>query len=163
MRKSRYLALMMWSRQTPRRAFFMETVCHTLPVVIALTYVVTAIWLLVIRADELVRFIAVPAATLALVSLVRCLYNRPRPYEKWKNAAPLLRSHRRGNSFPSRHAASAMVLALAGFTVSPLMGLFLLLLALGVGASRVAAGLHFVSDVLAGYLVALICGIFFWI
>ncbi len=163
MKKKQYLALMMWSRQNPRRAFFMEMLCRTLPVVIALTYIVTAIWLLVIRADELVRFVAIPAATLALVSLVRCFYNRPRPYEKWKNAAPLLRSHHRGSSFPSRHAASALVLALAGFTVSPLMGVCLLLLALGVGASRVAAGLHFVSDVAAGYLMALICGIFFWI
>ncbi len=163
MKKSQYMAVMAWSRQTPRRAFFLEMLCRLLPTVIALTYIVEAVWLLIIRADELVRFLAVPAATLAVVSLIRYLFNRPRPYEKWKNAAPLLRSHRRGNSFPSRHAASALVLALAGFTVSPIMGSILLVLALGVGISRVIAGLHFVGDVVAGYLIALLCGIFFWV
>ncbi len=163
MKKSQYLNLMAWSRQTPRRAFFLEMLCRLLPAAIALTYIVTAIWLLVIRADEFVRFLAVPAATLAVVTLMRYLFNRPRPYEKWKNAAPLLRSHRRGNSFPSRHAASALVLALAGFTVSPVMGSILLVLSLGVGLSRVVSGLHFVGDVVAGYLTALVCGIFFWL
>ena len=163
MKKRQYLAMMAWSRQTPRRAFFLDLLCRLLPTAAGVLYLAAAVWLLVIHAPELVRFVAVPAATLLLVSLLRRLIRRPRPYERWKEATPLLRAHKRGQGCPSRHAASALAIALAGCTVHPALGAALLMLALGVGVTRVVAGVHFVGDVLAGFALALLCGIFLWI
>jgi membrane-associated phospholipid phosphatase len=62
-------------------------------------------------------------------------------------------------AFPSGHATAAMSLALAAVFVAPRRGrpaaaLLGSLLALGVGASVVASGWHFPSDVLGGYLLA---------
>jgi membrane-associated phospholipid phosphatase len=62
-------------------------------------------------------------------------------------------------SFPSGHATAAMALALAGVLVAPrrarpAAALLGSLLALGVGASVVARGWHYPSDVLGGYLLA---------
>ena len=50
-------------------------------------------------------------------------------------------------------------MALAGFTVHPALGTGLLAAALGIGVTRVAAGVHFIGDVLAGYALAALCGI----
>lgn len=159
MKKAQYLALMAWTRQTPRRAFFCELVCRALPAAAAAVYLAAAVWLLVTRSPALVRYAAVPALTLAAVSLLRRLIGRPRPYERWPEATPLMRARRRGQGCPSRHAASALALALAGFTVHPALGTGLLAAALGIGATRVAAGVHFIGDVLAGYALAALCGI----
>lgn len=159
MKKQHYLALMAWSRQTPRRAFFLEMLCRVLPMIAGGLYLVAAVWLLVIHAPELPRFLAVPALTLALVSLLRRALNRPRPYEVWPEATPLLRSHHRGKGCPSRHAASGLVIALAGLAVWPLLGVVLMILALAIGASRVVAGVHFLGDVLWGFGLAALCGV----
>lgn len=161
MKKRRYLTMMAWTRQTPRRAFFFEMLCRLLPGAAAVLYIATAGWLLFTHAPELPRFGVVPGLTLALVSLLRQVIKRPRPYEKWPEATPLLRSHHKGRSCPSRHAASGLILAAAGFFIHPVLGAVQLLLALGIGATRVVAGVHFISDVLAGYGLAALCGLLF--
>jgi membrane-associated phospholipid phosphatase len=62
-------------------------------------------------------------------------------------------------ALPSGHATAAMSLALAGVLVAPRRGRWAAAvigsgLALAVGASVVAVGWHFPSDVIAGYLLA---------
>lgn len=63
------------------------------------------------------------------------------------------------NAFPSGHATAAMSLALAAVLAAPrrarpAAALLGALLALAVGASAVALGWHFPSDVVGGYLLA---------
>ncbi len=163
MKKEQYLALMAWTRQTPRRAFFCELLCRALPAAAGAVYLGFAVWLLIVRSPALVRYAAVPALTLAIVSVLRRLIGRQRPYERWKEATPLMRSRRRGQGCPSRHAASALAIALAGFTVHPALGAGLLVAAIGIGLTRVLSGVHFIGDVLCGYALALLCGIGFLI
>ncbi|KXT88597.1 Phosphatidylglycerophosphatase B [Streptococcus oralis] len=60
---------------------------------------------------------------------------------------------------PSRHVFSAVIISTVAWGVNPLLssiGLFLALLLAGV---RVLAGLHFVRDVVVGFVVALLWGI----
>ncbi|WP_426572058.1 phosphatase PAP2 family protein [Aquihabitans sp. McL0605] len=65
-----------------------------------------------------------------------------------------------GPSFPSGHATAAMAIALAIALVvpaSPRLRLASLALAMGVGAVAVYVPIHRVSDVVGGYLLALVC------
>ena len=52
-----------------------------------------------------------PLAALILVTVLRHVFHAPRPYDQM-NYYPLI-SHKPGNSFPSRHTASSVIIAMA--------------------------------------------------
>ncbi len=56
-------------------------------------------------------------------------------------------------SFPSGHAARTIAFALAALFFYPLVGAILVVVALAIALARIAVGVHYVSDVLAGLLV----------
>ena len=86
----------------------------------------------------------------------------PRPYDQM-NYYPLI-SHKPGNSFPSRHTASSVIIAMAFWYVCQPLGITAAALAVLVGISRVVAGLHYPRDVLAGAAVSLVVGgLGFWV
>lgn len=101
--------------------------------------------------------LGVPAATLIFVTIVRKIINRTRPYEVY-NCSPLFERDGQGESFPSRHTASAFIIAMSGFAVSPLIGAGLLMIATAIGLTRILSGVHFWTDVLAGAGISVIIG-----
>lgn len=78
---------------------------------------------------------------------------RARPFERIAGVEPLV-GHTPGRSFPSRHVASGLVMADIGFRAHPRLGRAMQLIALLLGATRMAAGLHYPSDVLASFVLA---------
>ena len=60
-------------------------------------------------------------------------------------------------SFPSGHAAGAVVVAAIISAFLPVAGLIACLYACLVGYSRVALGVHYPGDVLAGAILGLCC------
>ena len=112
--------------------------------------------------DQASQIHLVPLAALILVTVLRHVFHAPRPYDQM-NYYPLI-SHKPGNSFPSRHTASSVIIAMAFWYVCQPLGITAAALAVLVGISRVVAGLHYPRDVLAGAAVSLVVGgLGFWV
>jgi membrane-associated phospholipid phosphatase len=107
------------------------------------------------KARALILIIAILVAAV-LVFIVKLLVKRKRPEGEWgkfyRNTDP--------HSFPSGHAVRGMMLSVAFLGLGPVwLGLVLLVWAPLVGLARVAMGVHYLSDVLAGILMGVLFGI----
>jgi membrane-associated phospholipid phosphatase len=84
-------------------------------------------------------------------------WRRERPFQSDGDVEGLL-EHGAGRSFPSRHVASGLAMAVIGAVDHPRIGQAMAGLAWLLGVSRVAAGLHYPSDVLAGAVLGMLVG-----
>ena len=96
---------------------------------------------------------------LALISLAAAVHTDPRPFVQNPSLRPLI-SHAADNGFPSDHSAAAGLIATLVALRHRLYGALLAVAAVLVAASRVAAHVHHVQDVVAGLLLG---GLAAWI
>jgi undecaprenyl-diphosphatase len=93
--------------------------------------------------------------TALIVFIVKLIVRRKRPEGQWGRFYRTTDPH----SFPSGHAVRAMMLAVVTIGLGPMwLGLLLLLWVPLVGLARVAMGVHYLSDVLAGMVLGLVIG-----
>lgn len=121
------------------------------------------LWAAYLKASELwvvLAYLLVPASGFILLSVIRKAINWPRPYELG-TFPPLLNREGKGSSMPSRHVFSAAIISTVAWGVHPLLSVLGLSLALLLAGVRVLAGVHFVRDVVVGFLSAILWG-FFW-
>ncbi|MGV7976123.1 MAG: phosphatase PAP2 family protein [Anaerolineaceae bacterium] len=91
----------------------------------------------------------------AFVLALKFIIRRPRPEGEWGRIYRVSDPH----SFPSGHAARAAGIAvMIGTMASALVIAGLGAWALGVGLSRVALKLHYLSDVVVGWMIGILCG-----
>ncbi|MBM6931387.1 phosphatase PAP2 family protein [[Clostridium] spiroforme] len=128
------------------------------PYLVAGIYALTIIYLACYDHHSLLKVIIKPLTAFIIVTVIRKIYDRPRPCITM-DLTPLV-GHKTGESFPSRHTVSAFSIALALYSVSPVLGNATLVLALIVAATRILCGLHHISDVLAAIMISLLI---FWI
>ena len=104
------------------------------------------------NAKLLLWLFVLPAFALLAVSVLRLAISRPRPYCKdGANITPVIETPSRDtSSFPSRHTASAAVIATTLLRFFPLLGGFLLIATLALAYARFALGWHYPSDLLTG-------------
>lgn len=92
------------------------------------------------------------AGTAAVSQVAKMKYDRPRPYQVDPSIQPPVRLPR-SSSYPSGHSSSAFAAARVIATLQPKLATAAYALATQVAASRVYAGVHFPSDVVAGALL----------
>ena len=99
-----------------------------------------------------IKTFALPAVCLLVVSLLRRWIRKPRPYQTCgAGITPLLqKTDGENESTPSRHLASAFVIATLFCAYFPWTGIPLYLCGLTLGYTRFALGLHYPSDLLFG-------------
>ncbi len=106
--------------------------------------------------DLTVRFIAAILILAVLVMVTKFTIRRSRPEGDWGAVYRKTDPH----SFPSGHAARAALIATLALLWCPIaVGLALTLWALLVSLARIAMGVHYPSDVLAGALLGLTFGV----
>ena len=94
--------------------------------------------------------------TATIVLAIKFSVRRQRPEGQWGNIYRSTDPH----SFPSGHAARVIMLAVVGAGLGPgWFGLLLLVWAPFVPLARVAMGVHYLSDILAGALFGLAAGL----
>jgi len=105
---------------------------------------------------DMVFVVLVIVATGLVVKVGKLGARRARPDGTWGG------SYRRQDphAFPSGHAARAAVITVLGFALGPAwLGPLLTLWTVLVAVSRVVLGVHYVSDVVGGAALGLVCGL----
>lgn len=93
--------------------------------------------------------------TAVVVFAIKLLVRRKRPEGEWGKFYRSTDPH----SFPSGHAVRAVMLAVVVLGLGPVwLGMVLLVWAPLVGLARVAMGVHYLSDVIAGMAIGLVIG-----
>ena len=136
----------------------LQVVNSLLTKIMYLIYPLMLIYLFCAQSNRLLAFILIPALSFVLVSVVRKLLNAPRPYEVW-NITPLILKNTKGQSMPSRHVFSATIISMAILQLNLIWGIFFLILSLVIALCRVLGGVHYPRDVVAGFLVGIVCGL----
>jgi undecaprenyl-diphosphatase len=90
---------------------------------------------------------------LALAQVISRLANRPRPFIAHPDTVHLFAKHAADPGFPSDHATAAFAIAIALLLRSRRWGTFALIAATILAITRVAMGIHYPTDVLAGATV----------
>jgi membrane-associated phospholipid phosphatase len=103
------------------------------------------------------RMLAAVALVYAGSEVLGALWRRERPFARLSHVDALV-PHSPTRSFPSRHVASGLAMATIGRRAQPRLGLAMSVVAWLLGLSRVASGLHYPSDVLAGALLGGVIG-----
>lgn len=119
--------------------------------------------LIITRNEKAFKFIFATAIIIIFNMAARELIGRKRPFDTL--GINSIAEHKSVGSFPSNHSASAMAIAMAFSYVDYIYGAVVFVMAIITGVSRVFAGLHYLSDVLAGFFVGIFLGyvIFFCI
>lgn len=164
MKKETYIKMTQPFREHPELAKGLHIMNKLCTVVMYLAYPLLLVYLFFYAKFSsyfsFEKALLVPAVSFVLLTVVRAWINRPRPYEKF-DVSPVIKKDTKGNSFPSRHVFSATIIAMTFLLMSPWvwLGLIFLMLSVLLGVVRVISGVHYISDVAAGFCVAVFAGV----
>ncbi len=156
-------------RKHPKSVKRMETMNRILTAVTYVAYIVLVVSQLVLMINSFTSsgvkaeskfwsVLLVPAVGFLAVTLFRKVCNAKRPYQVLE-IEPLLSRRKEGQSFPSRHAFSIFMIAMALAYVWLPVGIVFLVLGVLLAAVRVIGGVHFPRDVIAGAIIAILWGL----
>jgi undecaprenyl-diphosphatase len=108
-----------------------------------------------VRANLVLHVVLSVLLAHMLTTTIRMFYDSPRPFEVVDGAVQLV-SHTAGHAFPSAHTALAFAMAGAITIFYPKAGRWFLIGAAFMGIGRIAAGIHWPIDILAGTIVGIV-------
>lgn len=126
--------------------------------IVAAAYIFAIAFLIASGDLHVIRFVAVPAVTFALVTYIRDRIDAPRPYELY-DIDPIIYKDTVGKSFPSRHLSSAVIISCALFWLHGDWGAVGFACCAVVAFTRVVGGVHFPRDVIAACVISAVCGV----
>jgi undecaprenyl-diphosphatase len=100
---------------------------------------------------------------LAVAKVISEIVDRARPFVVDPNGVHLFSGHAADPGFPSDHATGAFAVAMAIYLRKRSWGVVALIAAALLSVGRVAIGVHFPSDVLAGAVIGCVAALVLWI
>ncbi|MDD7280380.1 phosphatase PAP2 family protein [Floccifex sp.] len=125
------------------------------------TYLMYILYPVLLILSKDIKILFIPMISFILVSVVRDKINRPRPYETHP-IHPIIIKDTKGHSMPSRHVFSAVIISMSYLYVNTTIGIILLLISFILGMMRIIGGVHYISDVVVGYVIGLLCGLLYF-
>lgn len=125
-------------------------------------YPVNVIYVFLFHNELFHKIILVPAISFLIVSLFRKMIKRQRPYDKYHYQS-MIEKESKENSMPSRHVFCATLIAMTYIYFHIPLGILLLVLACGSGVIRVIGGVHYISDVIVGFLIGILAGLLLYL
>ena len=161
MKKSFYGKIMNFWNRHPKAVKILLPVVKISTLAVYVAYPTVSLYLLMNDPKRLVMFLLVPAFVFGFVTVLRKILDLPRPYALY-GFTPILGNPRKtGCSCPSRHTASAVVIACACRWISAPLGLVMFLPAFVIAISRVLGGAHFPKDVILGAAIAMAASVLY--
>ncbi len=159
MNEQRYEKISLWFRHSDKRLKVFKMIYIIQPYIVVMAYAICVIYSYVRKDTNVIaRMILVPAVTFLACTFFRKFLNKKRPYEKM-DIHPLIVKNKKGQSFPSRHTVSAVIIAMSVFYINKVWGIIMFAVATFVGVLRILAGVHYVKDVLAGIVMGVLFGV----
>lgn len=137
--------------------YILRFVYKLLPLVMLVAYPVLLVHVYFTDLQSLPKLVLVPMHVFLGVTLLRVIIDEQRPYERFDTPSVFGKTTK-GKSFPSRHTASAFIIAMAFMYVDFWWGMLAMLIALLIELSRIMAGAHYIHDVLAGMAISIVAG-----
>lgn len=137
--------------------YTLRFVYKLLPLVMLVAYPVLLVHVYFTDLQSLPKLVLVPMHVFLGVTLLRVIIDEQRPYERFDTPSVFGKTTK-GKSFPSRHTASAFIIAMAFMYVDFWWGMLAMLIALLIELSRIMAGAHYIHDVLAGMAISIVAG-----
>ena len=123
------------------------------PYMVAIFYSLFLLKIFLNNSGNMLILTSEPIAVLIITIILRVIINRRRPTEKY-DLIPIDGSRKKGRSFPSIHVALSVSIALAVLHYGPNMGLLLSTLAGTITIVRLLSGVHYITDIAAGIIIA---------
>ena len=160
MTKETYIKITQPFRDNPKMARGIHIANKICTLSMYLAYPLFVLYMFWMKDAYVARVLIVPSNSFIILSVFRYLVNRPRPYEKF-DIPPVIAKDTKGKSFPSRHVFSAMVIAMTFLLASPWswLGVVFVVVAVLLAIVRVLSGVHYVSDVVAGGMFAVVAAV----
>lgn len=96
---------------------------------------------------------AVPTFAWMFAHFLKDILKQPRPFQVLERVSPLVQGSDLFQAFPSGHATFFGALATSVFFYNKKAGIIIALCAFLVGIARIMAGIHWPSDILAGWVL----------
>ena len=157
MTKEQYEAWTSWFRRNPGSIRVLRGINDGLTYLCYLLYPALLAYSALYRQDLLLKMVLVPGIAFVAVSLFRRVFDAPRPYEAL-DIDPIIKKATSGRSFPSRHIFSVFMIAMCYLRVCVPLGCALCVCGAVMAVIRVLGGVHYPKDVIAGAVVAIVCG-----
>lgn len=155
-----YLKITNYFKNNKRAGFCLGLAYKLLPFVVFAAYPVMLVYTFIWQRDLFLQTLLVPAGVFILVTILRKIIDEPRPYEKY-DVLPVFVKTTKGQSMPSRHTASAVIIAMAMLKINFIFGIIALCIALLIALSRILAGVHFIRDIAVGGGISILFEIVF--
>jgi len=124
----------------------------------SLIYFAVGGWLIYNNDSRFKTYIFVPAALYLIVKSIPILFNRRRPFAEFKLKS--LVKQRQDHSFPSTHTASSLIISLAVLNINLALGILMIIAAVITALTRIMVGVHYPSDIIGAWMLALLTFIF---